>query len=83
MEKKYIDLALKNIQNFGDTDIFPFPIENHIFYDTENEIIEHIQNIDKYFNIKTINAKNELSKVYIDYIDTNSPVNINTFSQVG
>jgi len=28
-----IELALKNISQHGDTDIFPFPFENHVFFD--------------------------------------------------
>lgn len=38
--KKQFALALKNIINFGDTDIFPFPIENHIFRDFEKQTLE-------------------------------------------
>jgi hypothetical protein len=29
----YYSLALNNISMQGDTDIFPFPIENALFYD--------------------------------------------------
>lgn len=32
--------ALRNINNHGDTDIFPYPIENFVFYDHKTEIIE-------------------------------------------
>jgi len=31
--------ALKNISDHGDTDVFPFPIENIIFYDQEEDVI--------------------------------------------
>ena len=35
----YTKLALKNISSYGDTDIFPYPIENALFYDMSNEAI--------------------------------------------
>lgn len=33
VKKESLELAVKNIAKFGDTDIFPYPIENHIFND--------------------------------------------------
>jgi len=32
------DLAIGNIAHFGDTDIFPFPIENRLLYDSPQEV---------------------------------------------
>ena len=32
-------LAVRNIARWGDTDVFPFPSENHIFYDQQSEVI--------------------------------------------
>lgn len=32
-KEQAFELALKNVSNYGDTDIFPFPIENFIFFD--------------------------------------------------
>lgn len=37
--RKYFEFAVDNIIKFGDTDIFPFPIENHLFYDLKDETI--------------------------------------------
>jgi hypothetical protein len=34
----FAKIAINNISNFGDTDIFPFPIENIMFYDREPSI---------------------------------------------
>lgn len=68
MDKKYIELALLNIINFGDTDIFPFPIENHIFFDKKGSVVKHIESLHKDF------AEN---------LNKNPPVNISTFSPVG
>ena len=31
-----IDAALNNVIAFGDTDVFPFPIEHHIFFDQKD-----------------------------------------------
>lgn len=35
-------LAVLNITKHGDTDIFPFPFENHTFFDKQQEIVELI-----------------------------------------
>jgi hypothetical protein len=40
--------ALSNISKFGDTDIFPFPVENHIFYDKADQAAELL--LDTYQN---------------------------------
>lgn len=44
------DLAIANISQFGDTDIFPFPIENAMFYDASASVKELLQSIDKNFD---------------------------------
>jgi hypothetical protein len=38
--KAYFDAAVKNITKHGDTDIFPYPIENHISFDKKDEIVQ-------------------------------------------
>ena len=38
--RTYFKRALSNITKHGDTDIFPFPIENHIFFDKSSETID-------------------------------------------
>lgn len=43
----YFKLALKNISSFGDTDIFPFSVENKLFIDNINESKKFIESIDK------------------------------------
>ncbi len=68
MDKKHIELALLNIDKFGDTDIFPFPIEKQIFFDNKNDVTRHIQDI---------------HSKYSEYLDKLPPVNVNTFSPVG
>lgn len=44
-----IRLAIKNIATHGDTDIFPFPIENHLFHDKPDEVTKVLQAVDKDF----------------------------------
>ena len=35
----FYKMAVSNISKRGDTDIFPFPIENALFYDKPEDII--------------------------------------------
>ena len=42
-------IAAKNIASFGDTDIFPFPTENHIFFDKSKEVCAVLRGVDKEF----------------------------------
>jgi len=44
--EQYYRRALKNIVRHGDTDIFPFPIENHVFHDKPDEIVALLAGID-------------------------------------
>lgn len=44
-----LKLAAKNVASYGDTDVFPFPIENHIFFDKSKEICSVMREIDKDF----------------------------------
>jgi hypothetical protein len=43
--KSNFKFAIDNIIKYGDTDIFPFPIENHIFYDLKDKTIELLYKI--------------------------------------
>lgn len=63
IKKDTFRLAVKNIAKFGDTDIFPYPIENHIFNDKPDGVIAALESIDKDFdaavkNIPILTAKN-------------------------
>ncbi len=68
MEPDIIKLALNNISKYGDTDIFPFPIEKLLFFDKEEESAELIKKIDADF---------------YNYLNSNPPVNINTSVPLG
>jgi hypothetical protein len=41
--------AVLNIVKHGDTDIFPFPLENHVFYDKPDNVIDLIVDFDDNF----------------------------------
>ncbi|GGD96121.1 hypothetical protein GCM10011515_15080 [Tsuneonella deserti] len=38
--------AVKNVVRHGDTDIFPFPIENHVFHDEVDKVVAILQEVD-------------------------------------
>lgn len=38
--KNAAKLAVQNVIKHGDTDIFPFPFENHAFFDKEQETVD-------------------------------------------
>ncbi len=45
----YYKLAVLNIAMHGDTDIFPFPIENAMFFDNPDKICQLLKDIDSHF----------------------------------
>jgi hypothetical protein len=47
--KESMLLSLKNIASFGDTDIFPFPNENHLFHDRPEDVVSVLNEIDNDF----------------------------------
>ncbi len=63
-----INAAVKNIALHGDTDIFPFPFECHLFHDQPQQCVELIEKIHLNFE---------------EYISQYSPEIIETLSQVG
>ena len=62
-----LKLATQNIAHFGDTDIFPFPTENHIFYDKSEGVCTVLREIDRDFESSLITmpvlASKELAAV--------------------
>jgi hypothetical protein len=66
--KNCIEIAIKNIASFGDTDIFPFPFENHIFRDRPDIVQQAIEGLHRNFRAD---------------LETNPPENINTLAPVG
>ena len=45
-----MQLAITNVAKHGDTDIFPYPIENHLFHDMSNEALDLLKEIDADFD---------------------------------
>src|SRR5438105_14763991 len=43
--RKFFERALSNIIKFGDTDIFPLPIENHVFFDKRAATLDLISDV--------------------------------------
>ena len=62
-------LAVKNVAKFGDTDIFPYPIENHIFNDKSEGVVTVLENIDKDFDaaVKSIPVLMEKNLSVVGY----------------
>src|SRR5205809_5188128 len=42
---RYFRRAIANVCRYGDTDIFPLPIENHVFFDMEDETVALLQEL--------------------------------------
>lgn len=63
----YYKLAIDNISKFGDTDIFPYPIENAMFYDIPEKVEDTLLDIDNNFD-------NWLSSYPVDALNTCIPV---------
>ena len=47
--RQFFNRALGNIAKYGDTDIFPFPFETHIFFDKPKEVVDLLMDIDANF----------------------------------
>ncbi|OEZ80609.1 reverse transcriptase (RNA-dependent DNA polymerase) [Janthinobacterium sp. HH106] len=43
--EEYFRFAVQNIARHGDTDVFPFPIENHVLYDEEDLVVSALLKI--------------------------------------
>lgn len=65
---EYFAFAVDNIAKFGDTDIFPFPIENHIFFDKREDTVKLLKEIFDNFN---------------SYVVENSPINESMLASAG
>jgi hypothetical protein len=48
--RAYFTKAIENISKFGDTDIFPFPIETHVFHDSTDAVVDLLLDMDINFH---------------------------------
>lgn len=65
--KKAAQLAIQNIVKHGDTDIFPFPFENHSFFDEGNLIVSLVE---------------EYNQNFEDYLSRFPPINVSSLTPV-
>lgn len=70
--KTFFTRAVKNIIDFGDTDIFPFPIDSHIFYDQIDDVVNILIEIHTNFD-------DYLSKYPPETINSLVPINYTGF----
>src|SRR5690349_3935878 len=60
-------LAIQNVVKHGDTDIFPFPFENHAFFDRRAETVDLVVEYDEHFE---------------EYLARFSPLNVSSLTPV-
>ena len=48
--KDSFSIAIDNVIKYGDTDVFPFPIENYMLFDEKEKILKLLENIYNNFN---------------------------------
>lgn len=48
--QEFFKIAVDNVSHLGDTDVFPFPIENHVFFDNPDRVIQLLIDVHKSFN---------------------------------
>lgn len=48
--KGSLQLAVQNVAQHGDTDVFPFPIENHWFHDDGSGVVDLLEKLDQDFD---------------------------------
>ena len=66
--RKFFAAALDNVTKYGDTDIFPFPVENHVFNDKKDEVLSLLLDAYSHFS---------------DKFTEDSPSHINVLAPVG
>lgn len=59
--------AVQNVIKHGDTDIFPFPFENHAFFDKQDDVVDLIVEYDEHFE---------------EYLARFSPLNVSSLTPV-
>ena len=48
--ERYLRAAVLNVTGYGDTDVFPFPVENHILFDRADDVVELLAEVHKNFD---------------------------------
>ncbi len=55
MNRASLEYAVSHIGRYGDTDVFPFPAENHVFHDQPDEVVALLERIHTSFT-ESLNA---------------------------
>lgn len=50
LSDEVIRLSVANIARYGDTDVFPYPFETHIFHDSSEKVVELLKALDQDFD---------------------------------
>ncbi|MEV6286483.1 RNA-directed DNA polymerase [Kribbella sp. NPDC051770] len=66
--------AILNVAGWGDTDVFPFPIENHIFYDLPDDVLGALRAL-----AASLSAKNTLPSEPFSMYSCLAPVGYHGF----
>jgi hypothetical protein len=64
--------AVDNVAHRGDTDLFPLPVENHVFYDMPDQVTDLLASM-------ASNFESELNKFPVDSYSTLAPVGYTGF----
>ncbi|MEV4343552.1 RNA-directed DNA polymerase [Actinoplanes sp. NPDC049596] len=56
IDRAAFDRAVKNVATRGDTDVFPFPIENHVLHDKNDEVVDLLMRISNDFRASLSNT---------------------------
>ncbi len=72
LERATLRRAIDNVANWGDTDIFPLPIENHVFHDLPEPTVDLLLEVAGNFD-------SELTRFPVDSYSTLAPVGYTGF----
>lgn len=72
LDNKTLKAAVLNVAKWGDTDIFPFPVENHVMHDKADTVTQLLAEIAKNFD-------DYILKNPIEHYSTLAPVSHNGF----
>lgn len=70
--RRAIRRAVDNVAHWGDTDIFPHPVENHVLYDMPEQVTDLLANIASNFD-------SEINRFPVDSYSTLAPVGYTGF----
>jgi Reverse transcriptase (RNA-dependent DNA polymerase) len=72
LPKSDLRKAVDNVAHWGDTDIFPLPVENHVFHDMPEKVADHLADLAE-------NFESEFTRTPFDSYSTLAPVGYTGF----